>query len=69
MSSACRGQPGVVMSGMVSFAVPQWMLDKMKLQMQALRTDGPARPAKQKPPPVQTNSKTPSQVSARNVLR
>ena len=48
-SDEYRGQPGVVMAGMVAFSVPQFMLDKMKIQMQAMRTDVPKTKAKTLP--------------------
>ena len=39
-----RGNSGLMLNELVGFAVPEWILKKMKLQMQSSRTDGPKTP-------------------------
>jgi len=34
-----RNNPGLLLHELVGFGVPEWMLEKMRVQMRALRTD------------------------------
>lgn len=45
----CRGNPGLMLNELVGFTVPESTLEKMKIQMQSMRTDGPKTPKSNKP--------------------
>ena len=45
-----------MLNELIGFMVPEWTLEKMKIQMQSMRTDGPKIPKLHKPKETQTNT-------------
>ena len=42
-----------MLNELIGFVVPEWTLEKMKIQMQSMRTDGPKIPKLHKPKETQ----------------